>query len=447
VSGPRRASLFQLIFLMYSVICGGAYGLEEMVSTTGPGFTFALLLALPILWAAPVSLACAELSAAYPVEGGYYRWARMAFGDFVGYLAGWFVWLSTFATNAAFAVLFANYTAEWIPGEGPGMRFAIAVALVWVTTFLNYRGIQVVGTLSVVFTVFIFIPFFLMSALGLAHARFNPFVPFLNPDKTFATAVSSSLAIGIWLYAGYEKLSTAAAEVDEPARAFPISLAVALPMTVASYVIPTFAALAANGDWRDWGAAHFTPAARMIGGPALGTLMAVGALVANGLLLMTTLLAQSRLPMVLAEDGLFPSAFRKTHPRYGSPVASLVLGGIVLTVLCRYQFTSLTGLYALVQVAAYLLIYAALFRLRGAGSPARDPAAFKIPLGRAGLVLMIAPSVVLATLVVGLGLFHDGGVDGGQVVLDLLVFASGPVSYAFVRLVGRTAREPGARVD
>ena len=437
MSAPRRASLFQLVFLTYSVVCGGAYGLEEMVSGAGPGFTLGLLLLLPVIWAAPVSLACAELSAAYPVEGGYYRWARMAFGDFVGYLAGWFVWLSTFATNAAFAVLFANYTTEWLPEASPSLRFAIAVGLVWITIFLNYRGIQVVGTLSVVFTVFIFIPFFLMSVMGFAHVRFNPLVPFLNPEKTFATAFASSLAIGIWLYAGYEKLSTAAAEVDDPARAFPISLAVALPMTVLSYVIPTLAALAANGDWREWGPAHFTPAARMIGGAGLGSLMAAGALVANGCLLMATLLAQSRLPMVLAEDGLFPPIFRKTHPRYGSPVASLVVGGLVLTLLCRYQFTSLTGLYALVQVAAYLLIYAALLRLRGPGSPPRDEKAFSIPLGRVGLLLMIAPSVVLAALVVGLGLWHDGGLDKPQVLVDIAVFASGPVSYAAFKIASK----------
>jgi len=89
----RRATTFQLVFLTYSVVCSGAYGLEEMVSAAGPGLALTLLLILPFLWGIPISLACAELSSLYPVEGGYYRWVRAAFGDFVGYQAGWLVWL------------------------------------------------------------------------------------------------------------------------------------------------------------------------------------------------------------------------------------------------------------------------------------------------------------------------------------------------------------------
>jgi amino acid transporter len=428
---PSRASIPQLVFLTYAVICGGAYGLEEMISTSGPGLSFLLLCVVPIIWAAPVSLACAELSARFPVEGGYYRWARMAFGDRVGYLAGWLVWLSTFATNAAFAVLFADYCREWLPRLSPLGHFAIAAALVWVTIYLNYRGIHLVGTLSVVLTIFIFIPFLAMTVLGVLHARVNPLLPFVPPGKTVESAIGGSLFLVIWLYAGFEKLSTTAEEVDDPARAFPISLAFAVPMAAGSYIIPTFAALAANGDWQDWGPSHFTPAAEALGGPVLGNLMAVGGLVANGCLLMATLLAQSRLPMVLAEDGLFPKFFQKTHPRYGSPVASLLVGGVVLTALCGLDFSKLTSLYALVQVAAYMLIYASLFRLRGRAGV--DETAFRIPLGSRSLAFLIAPSVVLALFVIVHGLFHDGAFDRTQALVDLAIFASAPVSYALMR--------------
>jgi amino acid transporter len=432
-SNPKKASLFQLVFLTYAVICGGAYGLEEMVSGSGPGLSLLLLAIVPLIWAVPVSLACAELSALYPVEGGYYRWARMAFGDFVGYLAGWLVWLSTFATNAAFAVLFADYTKTWIPHLSAMGHFGIAAGLVWLTIYLNYRGIHLVGNLSVVLTIFIFIPFLLMTVLGLLHFHFNPFSPFVPPGKSVLSAIGSSLFLVIWLYAGFEKLSTTAEEVDDPARAFPISLAFAVPMAAGSYIIPTFAALAANGDWRDWGPSHFTAAAHAIGGPALGNLMAVGALVANACLLMATLLAQSRLPMVLAEDGLFPKVFQKTHERYGSPVMSLLVGGIVLTALCGLGFSSLTGLYAVVQVSAYLMIYGALFRLRERHRAPGDRKAFRIPLGRTGLMALIAPSVALAIFVVFEGLWHDGKVDRAQAVMDLLIFASGPISYFLFR--------------
>src|SRR5262245_43352215 len=174
----RKATLFQLVFLTYSVMCSGAYGLEPMVSSSGPGMTLLLLVVLPCVYAAPISLVVSELAARHPVEGGYYRWARLAFGEFVGYQAAWLCWLTIFFTNAAFAVLFASYLRHFWPELSPAVHFLAAAALVWVTTFLNYRGIRLVGTTSVVLTLLIFLPFLVLTLLGLLRGHANPFVPF-----------------------------------------------------------------------------------------------------------------------------------------------------------------------------------------------------------------------------------------------------------------------------
>src|SRR5262249_3120264 len=114
-SSPAKVTVYKLVFMTYSVLCSGAYGLEEMVSDSGPGIALLTIALLPLIWAVPIGLVCAELSARYPLEGGYYRWTKLAFGDFAGYLAGWLVWLASFATNATFAVLFANYLRYFIP--------------------------------------------------------------------------------------------------------------------------------------------------------------------------------------------------------------------------------------------------------------------------------------------------------------------------------------------
>ncbi len=431
----KKASVFQLVFMTYAVICSGAYGLEEMVSASGPGLALVALLVLPVVYAAPISLACAELSARHPVEGGYYRWVRMAFGDFAGYMAGWLVWGTMFATNAAFAVLFGNYLRYFVPGLPAGAHFWVAVALVWVTTALNYRGIQLVGNASVILTFLIFLPFLALTVLGLAQWHVNPFVPFAHPDKSLIGAMGSGFLIAIWLYGGFEKLTVSAEEVENPARAFPIALAFAVPMCALSYFLPTFASLVANADWREWGESYYTVAATKVGGPLLGTAMAAGGLVSQACILLVTILAQSRLPMVLADDGLFFRSFGRKHPRFGSPVASLVLGGVVLSLLCRFRFSQLAGIYSIVQVLSYLLIYAALFRLRRK-DPGPGDGGFRIPVGLRGLGLMIAPSVAIVVVVVGTGLFHDGIFDGEQALLDLAIFASGPVSYLLFRRLG-----------
>ncbi len=418
--------------MTYCVICSGAYGLEEMVSASGPGLSMLVLFVLPVIYAAPISLTCAELSARHPVEGGYYRWVQMAFGDMVGYCAGWLVWLTMFATNAAFAVLFANYLKYFVPELSGGAHFAIAASLVWVAVFFNYRGISLVGTASVVFTLLVFVPFLLMTVMGLWQWHYSPFVPFAHPDKPFALALFDGFLVAMWLYGGFEKLTANAAEVEDPARSFPRALAMAVPLCALSYILPTLAALAANGDWSEWGPSYFMTAAAKIGGPALGATMAAGGLVSNAGILMVTILSQSRLPMVLAQDGLFPRAFERRHPRFGTPVSSLLLSGVILTALCGRSFSELAGVYSLVQSLSYLLIYAALFRLRRREAASQAPG-FRIPVGATGLTLMVLPSVLIVALVIRQGLFPGGVFNPSQALLDLAIFTSGPITYWIFR--------------
>ncbi|HEV8700588.1 MAG TPA: APC family permease [Candidatus Polarisedimenticolia bacterium] len=446
---PRKATTFHLVFMTYSVICSGAYGLEEMISGSGPGIALLTLVVLPFVWAVPIALACAELSARYPVEGGYYRWARMAFGDFTGYMAGWLVWLANIATNGTFAVLFANYLKYWYPDLPSFWHWVVAAAVVWVTVLLNWWGIRLVGTTSVVLTVLIFFPFLGITLLGLAHFDHNPLVPFVNPERGPLSAFAAGLGIAIWLYSGFEKLTTNAGEVERPSRAFPIALAIAVPMAAGSYIIPTFAALAGHGHWSEWGESYFSVAAHALGGPALGAAMAAGGLVSSMCLLMVTTLGQSRLPMVLAEDGLFPRVFARRHPRFETPTVSLVVGGVALSLLVLVRFSYLAGMFSLVQVLAYLLIFAALLRLRSHAPRAESPpdalpeeAPFRIPLGTAGLALMTVPSLILSGMVIVESIWPAGVFDKRQALVDLLVFASGPLTYVLFRMTGRGPNMP-----
>jgi len=168
--------------------------------------------------------------------------------------------------------------------------------------------------------------------------------------------------------------------------------------------------------------------------------MAAGALVSNACLLMVTILGQSRLPMVMAEDGLFPRVFARTHPRFGTPTASLIAGGIVLTALVWYKFSDLAAIFSLVQVLAYLLIFASLMRLRThppaerkAAASAGTGAEFRIPIGIAGLALMTVPSVFLSAMVIVQTVWHDGAFDAMRAAVDVLVLASGPLTYVLFR--------------
>src|SRR5436309_11748464 len=164
----RKARLLPFVFVMYAYTTGGPFGLEDMVTTSGPGLTLLYLLVLPFFWCIPVSLVSAELTSLMPVEGGFYRWTRAAFGDFWGFLAGWWNWSASFLLGGAYAVLFTDYLVYYFKMTW-WEHWLISVALIAVLTWINVRGIQMVGQVATALEIFIFIPVLIMIVIGLAH--------------------------------------------------------------------------------------------------------------------------------------------------------------------------------------------------------------------------------------------------------------------------------------
>ena len=310
-SALRKAGLFYLVFVMFSYTTGGPFGLEDMVTTSGPGITLLYLLILPFFWCIPVSLVSAELTTVMPVEGGFYRWTRAAFGDFWGFLAGWWNWSASFLLGGAYAVLFTDYLVYYFPKMNWWEHYLVSVALIAVLTWINVRGIEMVGQVATALEIFIFIPVMTMVVIGLAHWHQNPFHPWIVPHQPTFKVFGVGLALGLWLYSGYEQLSTVAEEVEDPQRAYPRALAMVVPLSIAAYFLPTLAGLASAGNWEKWHTGFFSDAAATIGGtfhghPWLGTWMTLAAMIGNVALLNSTILTTTRMPFAMAEDGYLP---------------------------------------------------------------------------------------------------------------------------------------------
>src|SRR6266705_3617277 len=218
----RKVSLLPFVFVMYAYATGGPFGLEDMVTTSGPGLTLLYLLFIPLFWCIPVSFVAAELTTAIPVEGGFYRWVRAGFGDFWGFLAGWWNWSASFLLAAAYAVLFADYLTDfssiYFTSVGAWTHYAIAFALVAVICYVNVRGIHMVGVVSTILEVFVLL---FVGALCVAAAlkwHHNPFSPLVPPHAPRFQVFGAGLALGLWLYSGYEQLSSVAEESGRAAE-------------------------------------------------------------------------------------------------------------------------------------------------------------------------------------------------------------------------------------
>ena len=416
----RKAGLFYLVFVMFSYTTGGPFGLEDMVTTSGPGMTLIYLLVLPFFWCIPVSLVSAELTTAMPVEGGFYRWTRAAFGDFWGFLAGWWNWSASFLLGGAYAVLFTDYLVYYFPGITGWKHYLVSVALIAVITWINVRGIQMVGQVATALEIFIFLPVMTMIVMGFIHWHHNPFVPWIPPHQATFKIFGVGLALGLWLYSGYEQLSTVAEEVENPQRAYPRALALVVPLSIAAYFLPTLAGLGSAGEWQNWHTGFFSDAARLIGGPWLGTWMTLAAMVGNVALLNSTVLTTTRMPFAMAEDGYLPAALTRKHLRYGTPWLAIVVSAGIYALLARQSLGQLISVYIWLRSATTVLTVLSAWKLRR--TRPEMPRAFLIPGGRMGLFYVVAAPVVMA-LVALLGSDRFAAIGGA---IALMV---GPVVY------------------
>src|SRR5215467_8190877 len=122
-----RLTLLPLICVMYLVVSGGPYGIEDAVGSAGPRLTLLLCLLVPITLSLPTALMAAELTALLPAEGRFYFWVKEALGPFAGFAEAYLTILYTAVDTAIYPVLFAAYLSFILP-LGPAAQIAIGIA-------------------------------------------------------------------------------------------------------------------------------------------------------------------------------------------------------------------------------------------------------------------------------------------------------------------------------
>jgi len=399
-SALKRAGLFYFVFVMFAYTTGGPFGMEEMVTTSGPGLTLVYLLVIPFFWCIPVSLVAAELTTAIPVEGGFYRWVRAGYGNFWGFLAGWWNWSASWLLGGSYAVLFSDYLAVFFPSLIGWKHYLVSLALIALLAYVNIRGIQMVGVVSTILELSVLIPVVALCVIAAPKWHFPPFHPFVPPHVPAFQVFGVGLALGLWLYSGYEQCSSVAAEVENPQRTFPIALAIVVPLSVATYFLPALLSLAALGNWEQWNTAYLPTAALLIGGTSLGVAMTAAAMLGNVSLLNATVLTSTRMPSSMAEDGYLPQVFAAKHEKYGTPWIAILISSAIYALLAFHTLAQLLTVYVWLRSLVTVLTVMSARKLRKLQPETKRP--FRIPWGKAGLAyVVIAPILMTIVALVG----------------------------------------------
>jgi len=342
-------------------VSGGPYGIEDTVPTLGPGMTLVLLVLTPIFWSLPVALVMAELAGAMPDEGGYVTWTRRAFGPRWAFMVGWWSWIDSFVDVAVYPALFVEYLRFWRPEMTSGERWLLVVVFIVALTGLNLLGVRPTGHVTVVLAVLALLPVAALTVAALAVPRTVPWEP-LAPTGQGLEALGLGLAVLMWNYSGWDTPTTVLGETHAPERAFRVASFLTLPVLAAAYLLPMGASLATGVlEWDKWTTGSLPVVAEAVGGHWLGHAVAAGAVVSTAGLFSSLLLTNSRLPYVLARDGLMPSGLAAVHPRFGTPWAAILVSAALYAAFAVFSFKELIvlnvwlySLSLLVELAAFV---------------------------------------------------------------------------------------------
>jgi amino acid transporter len=440
---PRRRSaltLGPLVAVMYFTVSGGPFGLEGVVGGTGPGVALLLLVLTPLLYSVPEVLLIGELASMLPAEGGYYQWVKRAFGRGWGFTNGWLSWMYSLIDMAIYPVLFMQYLRFLTGDIGRWQAWVIALALIWGATWLNLRGTRTVGLASGWFAAAVLAPFVLLAGFALARwittgasAAFRS-APFHAPGSGLLGVLGIGISQSIWNYSGWDNASTVGGEIEASGRTYPRALMRALPLVAGVYALAIVPALAVT-DWATWTDGAWPAIARSVAGGWLAAWIALAGMVSAFALFNALLLVYSRIPLVLAQDGLLPAALAVTDER-GTPARAVVLSAAIYSGFALLSFGGLLAADVLLYSAALSLEFAALIRLRQKEPELRGP--FRLPVGVPALIALAALPMLLIAAAVTLEVrSRDIGLVG--VAVAAFLGAIGPIWY-----VARSRMEVGA---
>ena len=317
---PRAIGTLGLVFVLFFSTSGGPYTTETLIHSVGPGLGLLILALVPLIWSVPEALIVGELASMLPEEGGYYRWVDRAFGRFWAFQNGWLTWMYSLVDMAIYPVLFNQYLRYFIPGLDARVEWLISLAIIWGAAWINVRGSVNVTRVSIIAGCFIMLGFLALSVASVPRITHIPWQPFASEHAHGLGGLAVGISIALWNYIGWDNPSTVQGEVKDPSRTYPRALAFALPLVTIGYFIPLLTTLGAS-DWNTWTEGGWPQIAASAAGSAgrwLAIWIALGGMISALALFNALLLGYSRIPFVLAGDGLLPKPLAKLDV-HGTP--------------------------------------------------------------------------------------------------------------------------------
>jgi APA family basic amino acid/polyamine antiporter len=405
----RSLTSLDLVMLGIGAIIGtGIFVLTGRAAAANAGPAVALSFVVAGIASMFAGICYSEMASMIPISGSAYTYAYATMGELVAWIIGWDLILEYLVSAAAVSVGWSGYVVAfahdafgvdlprvWTNAptvwkedhfQSTGAYFNLPAALiVLAVTAMLVRGIKEsarVNTVIVFVKVAVVLLFIAFAAPFVHTENWHPFVP--PNEGVFGRFGVSGILQGatmvFFAYIGFDAVSTAAQECRSPQRDLPRGILGSLAICTVLYIAVSLI-LTGVVSYKKLSVPHpIAVGVEATGQVWLATAVEIGAIAGLSSVMLVMLLGQPRIFFAMAQDGLFPKAAAKIHPRFGTPYITTILSGAVCAVAggvlpidILAELTSIGTLFAFVLVSLGVMI----LRLKRPDIPR----AFKAPGG------------------------------------------------------------------
>lgn len=407
---PRVLTARHAMSIVVGIIIGSGIFLvpREMMAATGRVSTVYAVWIVGGLLSLFGAMSYAEVAAMHPRVGGEYAFLREAYGDLPAFLYTW-TWV-TIAKPASIATIAAGLMR--VLGSFAALNFlarpafahllwsqVAAIAATWVITGLNIVSTRESANVQAALTwlkVALIVGIAGVCFASVQHGSLHHLATTYGGARGGIAGFMTALIAALWAYDGWSDVSQMAGEVREPQRALPLALVggvaivgflYMLTETSIQYVLPAGVIALADRPAAD--------ALRLVAGNAGAALVTIGMAVSICATFVGSSLSGARVPFAAARDGLFPRRLAAVHPRFRTPWTSLVLQGVLSSVLLLAvgRFQALFSLAIISEWVFYALTASTVFVFRRRDPQAARP--YRVNGYPVTPILFIAAAVLL----------------------------------------------------
>lgn len=310
----------------------------------------------------------AELTTMLPKAGGSFNYVKRAFGNYVGFAAGWFDFILNVGAPAFFCIVLGEYTVLLFPGL-TGLNKQVGIVYLTVFTLLNLPGIKIGSATQKITSILkVLLLLALVTGCFLAKPQQNPvtLIPTATVfNGTLVIAFFKAMQLILSTYDGWMAVSFFAEEDENPGKNIPRSYFIGAGTVILLYLLINGAILYVLPLTE---IAHSPLAASAAAAVAFGSwssvVIDIVAIFVVISILNAYMLIPSRILLGLSREGYFISQGAKLN-KGGTPYISLLICYVITIIFIVYNtFEQVFSLAAVMLTVVTACSFASLLMLR-----------------------------------------------------------------------------------